>query len=62
MAEVNIQQLLTDTLKADANIRIAAELKLSDVLQRPGEYHQPHQSDGILTRFQRPDWLCLRLH
>jgi hypothetical protein len=35
MATVNIQQLLADTLSPDANIRIAAELKLSDVLQHP---------------------------
>ncbi|KAF8435647.1 ARM repeat-containing protein [Boletus edulis BED1] len=35
MATVNTQQLLTDTLSTDANIRIAAELKLSDVLQHP---------------------------
>ena len=37
MATVNIQQLLLDTLTTDANIRIAAELKLSEVLQHPGK-------------------------
>ncbi|KAH0837873.1 armadillo-type protein [Lanmaoa asiatica] len=31
MATVNIQQLLVDTLSTDANIRIAAELKLSEI-------------------------------
>ncbi|KAF8844142.1 ARM repeat-containing protein [Paxillus ammoniavirescens] len=39
MATVNIQQILTDTLSADANVRIAAELKLSEVLQ--------HQEAGL---------------
>ncbi|KAF8554336.1 ARM repeat-containing protein [Imleria badia] len=35
MATVNMQQLLTDTLSTDTNIRISAELKLSEVLQHP---------------------------
>jgi hypothetical protein len=38
MATVNIQQILTDTLSADANVRIAAELKLSEVLQHQGAF------------------------
>lgn len=41
MATVNIQHLLADTLSADGNIRMAAELKLSEVLQHPGE--SPHR-------------------
>jgi hypothetical protein len=36
MAAVNISQILTDTLSPDANTRIAAELKLSEVLTHQG--------------------------
>ncbi|KAF9225273.1 ARM repeat-containing protein [Gyrodon lividus] len=39
MSTINIQQILIDTLSADANVRIAAELKLSEVLQ--------HQEAGL---------------
>lgn len=36
MAAVNVSQILADTLSADANTRIAAELKLSEVLLHQG--------------------------
>ncbi|KAH7886300.1 ARM repeat-containing protein [Phlebopus sp. FC_14] len=39
MATVNIQQILSDTLSADANTRMSAELKLAEVLQ--------HQEAGL---------------
>ncbi|KAF8131585.1 armadillo-type protein [Boletus edulis] len=52
MATVNTQQLLTDTLSTDANIRIAAELKLSDVLQHPGKslHRDRHATPLIILR------------
>jgi hypothetical protein len=38
MAAVNVSQILADTLSADANTRIAAELKLSELLPHQGGF------------------------
>ncbi|KAF9235123.1 ARM repeat-containing protein [Melanogaster broomeanus] len=55
MSAVNIQQILVDTLSPDTNVRIAAELKLSEVLQHKGEFirlQELMQSDGISTHWR----------